>query len=348
MNPTSDGIDRALKAMELIAPFSGSGITQRSYDLFHVIMQAPISLAYSEEKKWVASRLAMHSAYKQDRFLPLIEDPRDILDFLDHHFDLAIRHYENQDEPIQDALRGLACASSPLTIEALKDFDLVNPLFVHGICYVLQNDRPSQLRKAALFFLPLIGDRWFNTPNPIMEPDKMKSFCTDWASAVDNIEHTSDVQKTALTVFFGMIDSSYWRPHIVAEKWRLLEYFASVPDDSQPLKRCIDNPDVTDAIRNVDNPDASLLWLAILWLKYGELIPRVQEQLVGITKEVAQGERSEDLDTYLLTIDSELREAGDGLTRYTTWSTDPAAIALRTKIENLQLAESTLISLKSG
>ena len=332
--------------MELIAPLSENDIAQKSYNLFHVVMQAPISLPYSQEKKWDASRLTMHGAYKWDKFLPWVEDPKDILAFLDHHFDLATRGGENQDEPIQNALRALAYASGPVTIEALKHFDPTEPSFVRGICYVYQDNKPFQLRKAALFFLPLIGDRWFNTPHPIMEPDQMKGLCVDWASAVDGIEHTYDVQKATLAVLFGMINSPHWRPHIVTEKWKLLEYFTSVPDDSQPLRRCIDNPELMDAIKNVDNPAAMVLWLAILWLKYKELIPQVQEQLETITKEVAQGRRRTDLDMYLTVVDAELRKAEDALTQHNTWSTDPAAIALRTKIDNLQQARAALVSLK--
>jgi len=59
----------------------------------------------------------------------------------------------------------------------------------------------------------------------------------------------------------------------VVEKWELLEYFTSVPDDSQPLGRCIDNLEPMEAIKNVANPAAMVLWLAILWLKHKELIP---------------------------------------------------------------------------
>ena len=173
---TTDEIDRALEVMELITPLSGDVISQKSYDLFHVIMHTPISLACSEEKKWAASRLAMHSAYSRDKFLPWVEDPQDVLTFLVHHFDSAING-GSQDEPIQDGLRALAYASSPVTIKALKDFDPTNPPFVRGIRHVFQDNKPFQLRKAALSFLPLIGDRWFNTPHPIMESSEMKSFC---------------------------------------------------------------------------------------------------------------------------------------------------------------------------
>ena len=334
--------------MVLIAPLSGGDIATKSYHLFHVVMESQVTSAYTQDKKWEASRLTIHGAYKWDKFLPWVGDPRDILTFLDHHFDLATRSDQNQDEPIQNALRALAYASGASTIEALRHFDPTEPSFVRGICYVYQDDKPFQLRKAALFFLPLIGDRWFNTPHPIMEPDQMRNLCVDWASAIDGIEHTFDVQKATLTVLFGMINSSHWRPHIVTDKWKLLEHFTSVPDDSQPLRRCLDNPELIAAISEVDNPAAIVLWLAILWLKYQELIPEVQEQLETITREVAQSRRRTDLDMYLNVVDSELRKAEDTLTQYGMWSTDVAAIALRTKIDNLQQARITLSTLKRG
>jgi len=49
--PTTQGIDRALEAMQLIASLSENEIAQGSYQLFHVVMQAPVSLTYSQEKK---------------------------------------------------------------------------------------------------------------------------------------------------------------------------------------------------------------------------------------------------------------------------------------------------------
>jgi hypothetical protein len=347
-NATTEEIDHALEAMELIAPLSENDIATKSYNLFHVVLKAPITDAYTEEKKWRAARFTMHGAYKWDKFLPWVEEPRDILTFLDYHFQLATQGGENHYEPIQNALRALAYASSATTIEALKLFDPTEPSFVRGICYVYQDDKPFQLRKAALFFLPLIGDRWFNTPDPIMEKDQMVALCTDWSSAVDGIEHTYDVQKATLAVLFGMINSAHWRPHIAPNKWKLLEYFTSVPDDSQPLRRCLDNPELTSAISEVGNPAAMVLWLAILWLKYKELIPEVRQQLETVTKDVAQGSRRADLDMYLSVMDSELGKAGDSLTQHTAWSTDPAAVALRTKIDNLQQARTALLALKRG
>ena len=344
-NPTPDKIDHALKAMELITPLSENDIAQKSYDLLHAVMGAPVSPAFSEEK-WKASRLTMHGAYKRNESLPPVGDPRGILTFLGHHFDLAAESGETQDEPIQDALCALAYASDPAVFKDLNDFDLTNPSFVRGLCYAYRNDKPLKLREAALFFLPLISDMIFNTPELIIGPDEMKTFCTDWASTVDSLELTPDVQKAALTVLFGMINSPHWRPHIVTEKWTLLEYFASIPDDSHPLRRCIDNPNLIDVIKSMGSQAASSLWLELLWLKYQELIPAVQVQLKNITKDLAKDTgRWRDLDKYLAAIDSELRVAKEALTQH---NTDPVAVTLKNRVKNLQAARSALVSLKWG
>ena len=343
---TDDEIDRALQAMELVAPFPDNQIAQKSYGLFHVIMDAPISVAFTAEKKWAAARLMMDGAYNWDKFLPWVEDPSHMLAFLTHHFELVATRDEDCEVSIQNALRALAYASTSITIDALSKFDPTQPLFVHGIRYVFEDARVFQLRKAALFFLPKIADKWFNTPEPFMNADEMRQFCTDWSSSVDGIEHTYDVQRATLAALLSMINSPLWRPHIDPKKWKLLEYFTSVPDDSQPLRRCLDNPDLMDAIRDVDSPPAMVLWLAILWMKYTELIPVVREQLEAATKEVAQGRRKTDLDMYLSVMDSELKKAEEKLKEYNTWSTDPDAVGLRKKMDSLKQAKEMLCSIK--
>lgn len=199
-NPTTKGISRAVEVMGLINPFIENSAAQNSYKLFHLAMQTSVSLVYSEEKKWEAARLAMHGAYRWDEDLPFVENPRDILVFLDHHFGLVTRKGENQEGPIQDALHALAHASRLDTIEPLEHFDPTEPSFIRGICHALQGDRPLHLRRATLSFLPLVGEKWFSTPNPIMEPDQMRRLCLDWASAIDDIEPTDGFQRAALTV----------------------------------------------------------------------------------------------------------------------------------------------------
>jgi len=344
---TEGQINHAFSAMTLIGLLPRRDVTQKSYALFHVVMHAPVSYDFTTKKKWEAARLALHGAYKWDKSLPWVKEPQDILTFLDHHFDMASRSSGNEwDVPIQNALRALAYAPDQTTTDALSKFDPTEPSFVRGICYVYQQHKPFQLRKAALFFLPLIGDKWFNTNQPIMEADEMRKFCIDWAHNVDGIEHPHDVQKVVLAVLFGMINSPHWRPHIVTKKWKLLEYFAAIPDDSQPLRRCLENPELMDAVAEVDEPAAMVLWLAILWLKYNELIPEVREQLEAATRSVAQGNRKTDLDMYLSIIDTEARKAEEVLKTHDTWSTDPAAIALRKKIDNIKQSKEMLSSVK--
>lgn len=345
---TDEEIGHALEAMELIAPLSGNGIAARSYQLFRAVMRAPVTDVFTHGKKWQAARFAMHGAYKWDEFLPWVGDPQDILTFLDHHFELATRDNENQDEPIQDALLALSYASGATTIEALNHFDPTEPSFVRGICHVYRDNKPMQLRRVALFFLPLVSDRFFDTPHPIMEPDQMRNLCADWASAVDSLELTHDVQRAALTVLFGMMNSPHWRPYIFPDKWKLLEHFASVPDDFQPLRKCLDNPELVDAVVGVEDPAAMVYWFAILWSKYEELVPEVRERLERLTKEVGQGERKKDLDMCLSVVESALTKAEDALTRCNVRPTDPAGIALKAKIENLRQTKDSLVTLKSG
>ena len=344
---TDDQLNHAISAMTLIGLHPRRDVTQKSYALFHIVMQTPVSHGFMTKKKWEAARLTLHGAYKWDKSLPWVKNPQDILTFLEYHFDMASKTSGNEwDLPIQNALRALAYAPDQTTINALSKFDPTEPSFVRGICSVYQKHKPFQLRKAALFFLPLIGDKWFNTDRPIMKPEQMRKFCADWAHNVDGIEHTNDVQKSTLAVLFGMINSPHWRPHIVTKKWKLLEYFAAVPDDSQPLRRCLDNPELMDVVADVEDPVAMVLWLAILWLKYNELVPEVREQLEAATRSVAQGSRKTDLDMYLSIIDAEASKAEEALKAHNTWSTDPAAISLRKKIDNIKQSKEMLSSVR--
>ena len=185
--------------MELIAPLPENCIATWSYRLFRVVVQAPISPAYTEEKKREASRLALHGAYKSENFLPPVEDVLDIFTFLDDHFELATRDEEDHGDPIQNALCVLIPTPGPVMKEALKHFDLTKSSFVHGIHRAFQGHKPLQLCKAALFFLPHIAESWFNAPHPLMKPDEMKSFCMDWVTAIDKIEDTDNIREPALS-----------------------------------------------------------------------------------------------------------------------------------------------------
>ena len=116
--------------MKLIAPLSRTDVATKNYHLFQTVMHTPVSLIHPREKL-EASRLASHAASKGGgEPLPPVDDPQDILTFLNHHFELALQG-KNQDGPIYNAL--LAYASNPVTIYGPGSFDLAQPSFVRGI-----------------------------------------------------------------------------------------------------------------------------------------------------------------------------------------------------------------------
>ena len=327
--------------MRLVVPLSNNDIAARSYDLFHVIMKALASPAHPE-RKWEASRLALHGAYKSDRFLPPVKDPQPILAFLSHHFEL-VEDGKVHDEPIQDALRALAYDSTPETIEALKNFE-TRPSFVHGICHVFQEGKPLQLRKAALFFLPLIADKWFNTRRPFTNDNEIKRLCVGWASAVDEVWGTDDVCGPTLALLLDMINCPHWRPHVVPEKWKLLEHFDSVPDDSQPLARCLKIFDQRAVASGFPTFVIASTNSGFLLFKYNQLDPAVQGRLEASVR----GPQRTNADSYLLMIQSKLDEAEKQLLGYGTWATAPEAVVLKGKIDSLKAAIEFLKSVKRG
>jgi len=213
---------------------------------------------------------------------------------------------------------------------------------------MFQKRKPLQLRKAALFFLRLIADEWFNTPSSAMDGDgmngEMEGLCVGWASAVDEFWGTDGVREAALAVLLDMINSSQWRPHVVPDKWKLLEQFDSVPDNSQPLTRCLKNPDLVDAVSTVGNPEPMVLWLKILLLKYNRLDRAVQGRLEASMR----GNQRKRVDEYLSVMQLELRGAEEESSKYGTWSTDSKATALEEKIESHEAAIGFLESVKKS
>ena len=186
--PTLDDIGHALEAICLM---SGHVSSTENYALFRKVMQAPIPEVHSQ-RKWEASRLTIRNGYKGDGPLPEVENPHDILAFLDHHFGLAISG-QNQDEPIHNALHALACAPGADTDRILKYRHLTTRSFVRGVCYAFQDGRSAELRRAALLFLPLIGDKWFNAYSSFATLTQMNGLCEDWASVMGSTNHTDDV-----------------------------------------------------------------------------------------------------------------------------------------------------------
>jgi hypothetical protein len=340
--------DRSCDAMKLIAAVEDNTVCQRSYSLFRVILVSP----FGKEDIWKASRFAVHGAYKWDRFLPWVQDPSDLIKFLSHHFTLQAKgEDEVASEPIQDTLRALAYASGEATIEALKKFDSTDKLFVEGIRKAFENDRPFQTRKAALFLMPVIQDRWFDDSlkEDLMSDDQKTEFGKNWASAVDGIEHTFDVKKATSSTLFSMLNSNKWRSHITEDKWKLMECFTVLPNDSKPFNACKKNPEILPWLKSkAESPSEGdgknnakaneglmKLWLAILWLDYPNLPEAVSDQVLEMTKVVISKVRH---DVHFITVvmEAEKERYETELKEYPLWSIDDKATTLRTRVENLK------------
>lgn len=347
-DPSGD-IDCALEALELISYLHKYVPCSKSQSLFHVIMQSMITGTQSQ-KRWKASCLVIKRACDEDGF----KDAEHILTFLNHYFELVPRCNENY-EPIQNAFCALTHTSSALIDEALKRFDPTKPSFVCGISDVFRGNKPSKLHEDALLFLPFICDRWFNARSPIMDSVAMRKFSIDWGSVVDCLGSTQKIQKAALTVFLGMVNSPHWCPCIVPEKWMLLEHFPLISDDLQSFHRYINNPDLIAEIRDVDNPMAMALWVGILWSKYMELDPEVQKQLKQATEDIAHNEKEDCLSVsepliskYLSNTNSELKEVEDKLEEYNGQPDDERSIALKDRIDILQQISGILDNIRLG
>ena len=333
--------------MRLIAPVEDNTVCQSSYSLFRTILASSLD----KEDIWKASRLAVHGAYKWDRFLPWVQDPDDLLKFLAHHFSIQAKGADEvAGEPIQDTLRALAYASGEVTIEALKKFDPTDKPFVEGIRKAFENDRPFQTRKAALFLMPIIQDRWLDDSleQDVIPDDQKTEFCKNWASAVDGIEHTYDVKKATGSTLFAMMNSSRWRSYITEDKWRLMEWFTLLPEESKPFNACKKNPEILPWLQSkAENPTEGegknsakanqglmKLWLAILWSDYVNLPEAVRDQVLEMTKVVISKVRH-DVKFITVVMEAEKERYQTELKDYPLWSIEDKATSLRTRVDSL-------------
>ena len=323
---------RTLDGMKLIIPLQNNTVATNSYNLFHVIL----SSSFEEEKIWVAARLAINGAYKWDPFLPWVEDPEDIIKFLVYHFTIQA---EGEDEAvtkaIEEVLRAIAYASTDKTLEGLKKFDHANKLFVNGLRKAFEEDRPFETRKAALFLMKHIQERWFeDSLEDVMSDEEKSEFCKNWASAVDGIEHTTDVQKVTSPTLFGMLNSKKWRPHITKEKFRLMEYFAQLPDDCKLFNACKENPSLLPWLRSSEGAEKAKLWLAILWSDYANLPKDVKDQVLEMTEAVISKARH-DVSFISRIMISEKERYQASLDAYSAVSLEDEPEKLRAKVEGL-------------
>ena len=333
---------RSLEVLRLIAPLQNEIITTKSYSLFRAILSSSIE----KEELWAAARLAVHGSFKWDKFLPWVEDPDDVIKCLTHHF--AIQAEGEDDvakQPIEDILRAISYASNETTLEGLKKFDFTDKLFFGGIRKALEEDRPFETRKAALFFMPKIQDKLFDDSLEDVIPDEVKvEFCKSWASAVDGIEHTEDVKKVTSGALFGMMNSKRWRSHIVKGSLKLMGYFAYLPDDAKCFATCKKNASVLPWLRSradeaggegTEESKLWRLWLAILWSDYASLPKDIRDQVLEVTKVViSKGRHDVNFISRIMAVEKERYQTE--LDGHEAASLDDEPERLRARLEGLK------------
>ena len=332
---------RSLYAIRLIAPLENETVAKGSYSLFRVVL----SSSFEKEEIWAAARFAIHGAYKWDPFLPWVEDPDDVIKFLAHHFAIQAKGEDDvARQPIEDVLRAVAYASNETTLEGLKKFDHTDKLFVGGVRKAFGGDRPFQTRKAALFLMQIIQDKWFDDSlEGVVLDEEEDEFCKDWGTAVDGIEHSTDVKKASCATFFAMLNSERWRSHIAKDKLKLVEYFTDLPDDFKYFTACKKNASILPWLRSIADKageerteESKLwkLWLAILWSDYVNLPKNIRDQVLEATRVVVSKARH-DVNFISRIMAAEKERYQVKLDEHEAWSLEDEAERLRAKVEYL-------------
>ena len=332
---------RSIDAIRLIAPFGNDAIADHCYSLFRVIL----SSSFSKEEVQAAARLAIHGAYNWDSFLPWVDDPDDIIKFLSYHFAIQAKGEDDvARQPIEDVLRAVAYSSNETTLEGLEKFDYTDRLFVCGIRKAFEDDRPFETRKAALFLMSTILDKWFDDSlEDVMSDEEKGEFCKNWGSAVDGIEHFTDVKKATCATYFAMLNSEKWRSHIVKDKLKLMEYFADLPSDSKSFVACKNNVSILPWLRSgvegageegTEENKLWKLWLAILWSDYANLSKAVRDQVLGVTKDaISKARHDVGFISGVMAAEKERYQAE--LNAHDAWSLGDEAERLRTRVEDI-------------
>jgi hypothetical protein len=308
-------------------------VPRRCLELFAAVMSPGSHL--SADLKWEAARLALHGAFKWDGYYPMVTGPKEVLSFLDYHFDLQAKG-ENQDEAIQYAVRALAFGANQTCLDALAQFDPTVRPFFDGIRSLFHSDKPHELKKAGLCFLSRIEARWFPIFSEHVSPDAVQDFCEDLVSVVNEVfTDEVEVKRAATTVLLSMADTSPFRLHIPLHMWEHLEFVHELEDGPHPFRRCRGNPDIIPALRRTKDQKPLLLWLAILWREITKLDPKIQEQVVdATTRAVAHSPHVEDF--LLLLLNAEETRLEEKLRAFSSWSTDEEVEALRLKLYELR------------
>ena len=277
-----------------------------SYELFKAIM-APDHLT---DQHWEAARVAIQGAFEP--WPETLGEPKEVLKFLDYHVALpgARKDYEPAINSAMQAIILLPAMEQidPMTLECVRNFNWTSSSFVKGIRSMMQSHNSLSLRRHVFALVAFVSDRWFNSSQPVMEPEEMHEFCEHMAVFTDSTGHGPHIKGESITVLFGMLQSREWRKHIAVGSWSVLAY-CSQASYLESARWCLENENATDLLRfakGLDHGEGLKWWCWTLWFHYDKLDATTRDEVKRTTSDILRDHGLSDLNLYLNLIQEEI------------------------------------------
>lgn len=336
---------RAIVALELMAPVKQEMLCIESYKVFRAVM----GTVESDDWLWRPVELLMFGAFKWHMEPPSTGDPAELVRFLRH----CLLERESglvRDEPIERIMLALAGATADELGGGLEKVDFTEPLFFDGICHALEKEAPYRLRRATVVFLRHLDAQLFD-PNKTFSEEQAAALMSGWSvSARESWDKSLNtvLAESLVTTLMGLLHSPFWREHIPAERWDILRIIGSLGGSlPRSLHRCFEDLTIVPylRVRHCDS-GAFTQWVAVLWMKYPDLSEEVKAQLMETTEEIAGWPRN-DISVYLTILDGEIeRDKERIVAQKGSWSFEEDAVKLRARHDTLLSAREMLARLQ--
>ena len=330
----------AIRALKLVTRLAPKDVADASYGLFKTIMTSDDLT----DQYWKAARLAIHGAFQRsvDDKLPRVEDPTEIIKFLNHHLCLQAAG-EDHRSSIVLALNATSSTRdgrpTDSMVNCIGKFDCASPSFVKGMRSILDPSNSILIRGLAIDLLSLISGQWFNSEDPVMEPGDMSEFCEHLAVyMVDDVRPQSVTRRRFFSILFGMLRSPEWRSHIVTRLWSLLAHWTLVDEEQESFKWCLQNAiELLDFTKGLLYVEGFRWWYGTLWLHFDKLDPTVHGEVERIARDISSGDGLSDLNLYLDLIGQEVKRTRQELDELTEeYRLADSCMRLRARIVTLE------------
>lgn len=343
--------ERAIVALELMAPLKEKVLSVKSYELFRKMMAAALKelpTGQTENPFWRPAELLLSGAFKWHMDPPDVGDPADLIHLLEHCFS---QNDDNaRDEPVERAMLALGGATADELRGMLANTDFTEPRFFDGIYRALRNDAPYRLRRATVFFLRHLDVQFFDAGELFGEqaPVLVQRWSISAKESWDR-EHNRPLAGALVTTLMGLLNSTFWREHIPEERWDILRYISGLGGElPDSLRRCLRNSEIIPYLRDLRIPGRGKIvyfqWMAIMWMKYPDLSEAVQDQLKKETGEIAKAQANV-IPVYLSLLEGEVKRDQGRIDAYDPWRFGNEVVELRTRHVTLLSARQILTAI---